>query len=73
MFTWAVGLVEQGQRYYHLMQDLHKIEPTLSHYACMICNIYYIYVVYIPFWLWPLYHIYGVYYVYYFNNKHIRY
>jgi pentatricopeptide repeat protein len=31
-----VGLVEQGRRYYHLMQDLHKIKPTLSHYACMI-------------------------------------
>lgn len=31
-----VGLVEQGRRYYNLMQDIHKIEPTLSHYACMI-------------------------------------
>lgn len=31
-----VGLVEEGQRYYYMMQDLHKIEPTLSHYACMI-------------------------------------
>ncbi|XP_041007358.1 pentatricopeptide repeat-containing protein At2g22070 isoform X1 [Juglans microcarpa x Juglans regia] len=31
-----VGLVEQGRKYYYLMQDLHKIEPSLSHYACMI-------------------------------------
>ncbi|XP_052192160.1 pentatricopeptide repeat-containing protein At2g22070 [Diospyros lotus] len=31
-----VGLVEQGQSYYKLMKDKHGIEPTLSHYACMI-------------------------------------
>lgn len=31
-----VGLVEQGQRYYNLMQNVHKIIPTSSHYACMI-------------------------------------
>ncbi|KAL5982055.1 Pentatricopeptide repeat-containing protein [Asimina triloba] len=30
------GLVEQGRRYFTLMQDVHKIEPTPSHYACMI-------------------------------------
>ncbi|CAL5346425.1 unnamed protein product [Camellia sinensis] len=31
-----VGLVEQGRFYYKLMKDTHGIEPTLSHYACMI-------------------------------------
>ncbi|XP_057969907.1 pentatricopeptide repeat-containing protein At2g22070 [Malania oleifera] len=31
-----VGLVELGRSYYNLMQNVHKIEPTLSHYACMI-------------------------------------
>ncbi|KAF2284117.1 hypothetical protein GH714_019203 [Hevea brasiliensis] len=31
-----VGLVEQGQSYFNLMARVHKIEPTLSHYACMI-------------------------------------
>ncbi|GKV12135.1 hypothetical protein SLEP1_g23325 [Rubroshorea leprosula] len=31
-----VGLVEQGWRYYNMMKDFHKIEPSLSHYACMI-------------------------------------
>ncbi|OVA12947.1 Pentatricopeptide repeat [Macleaya cordata] len=30
------GLVEQGQNYFALMQNIHKIEPTPSHYACMI-------------------------------------
>ncbi|KAI3836520.1 hypothetical protein MKX03_031386 [Papaver bracteatum] len=30
------GLVEQGQNYFGLMQNAHKIVPTLSHYACMI-------------------------------------
>ncbi|KAI3833912.1 hypothetical protein MKW92_042720 [Papaver armeniacum] len=30
------GLVEQGQNYFGLMQNVHKIVPTLSHYACMI-------------------------------------
>ncbi|KAF8411527.1 hypothetical protein HHK36_004079 [Tetracentron sinense] len=30
------GMVEQGQSYYTLMQNEHRIEPTLSHYACMI-------------------------------------
>ncbi|KAL5555908.1 hypothetical protein UlMin_038144 [Ulmus minor] len=31
-----VGWVEQGRKYYNLMRNVHKIEPTLSHYACMI-------------------------------------
>ncbi|KAL5820332.1 hypothetical protein ACOSQ3_022214 [Xanthoceras sorbifolium] len=31
-----VGLVEQGQNYYNLMKNVHKIEPTRSHYACMV-------------------------------------
>ncbi|KAM3016549.1 hypothetical protein FF2_000556 [Malus domestica] len=31
-----VGLVEQGRSYYNLMRNVHKIEPTHSHYACMI-------------------------------------
>ncbi|MBA0562730.1 hypothetical protein Golob_007753 [Gossypium lobatum] len=31
-----VGLVEQGRRYYNMMKDFHKIEPTLSHYALMV-------------------------------------
>lgn len=31
-----VGLVEKGERYYDLMQNLHHIKPTPSHYACMI-------------------------------------
>ncbi|XP_044478318.1 pentatricopeptide repeat-containing protein At2g22070-like [Mangifera indica] len=31
-----VGLVEQGQNYYNLMKTVHKIEPTPSHYACMV-------------------------------------
>ncbi|PON32779.1 DYW domain containing protein [Parasponia andersonii] len=31
-----VGLVEQGRSYYNMMRNVHKIEPTLSHYACMI-------------------------------------
>lgn len=31
-----MGLVEQGRSYYKLMKDLHGIEPTPSHYACMI-------------------------------------
>ncbi|KAG2401448.1 hypothetical protein LR48_Vigan02g225700 [Vigna angularis] len=31
-----VGLVEQGKRYFNLMKNVHNIEPTSSHYACMI-------------------------------------
>ncbi|CAI8603798.1 unnamed protein product [Vicia faba] len=31
-----VGLVEQGKRYFNLMKNVHRIEPTPSHYACMI-------------------------------------
>ncbi|XP_027074137.2 pentatricopeptide repeat-containing protein At2g22070 [Coffea arabica] len=31
-----VGKVEQGRRYYKMMQDVHRIVPTTSHYACMI-------------------------------------
>lgn len=31
-----VGLVERGRQYYDMMIELHNIEPTLSHYACMI-------------------------------------
>lgn len=31
-----VGLVEQGRSYYNLMRSVHRIEPTHSHYACMI-------------------------------------
>ncbi|KAJ4977480.1 hypothetical protein NE237_002586 [Protea cynaroides] len=30
------GLVEQGQGYFNLMQNVHRILPTQSHYACMI-------------------------------------
>ncbi|XP_042500257.1 pentatricopeptide repeat-containing protein At2g22070 [Macadamia integrifolia] len=30
------GLVEQGQNYFNLMQSVHRILPTQSHYACMI-------------------------------------
>ncbi|KAF5194870.1 Pentatricopeptide repeat-containing protein [Thalictrum thalictroides] len=30
------GLVEKGQNYFYLMQNAHRIKPTLSHYACMI-------------------------------------
>ncbi|MQM08954.1 hypothetical protein Taro_041812 [Colocasia esculenta] len=31
-----IGLVELGKKYFLQMQNTHKIEPTLSHYACMI-------------------------------------
>ncbi|XP_008446823.2 pentatricopeptide repeat-containing protein At2g22070 isoform X1 [Cucumis melo] len=31
-----VGFVEQGRKYYKMMTEVHEIEPTLSHYACMI-------------------------------------
>ncbi|XP_047317696.1 pentatricopeptide repeat-containing protein At2g22070 [Impatiens glandulifera] len=31
-----VGLVEKGRKYYRLMREVHRIEPTLAHYACMI-------------------------------------
>ncbi|GAV84651.1 PPR domain-containing protein/PPR_2 domain-containing protein/TPR_7 domain-containing protein/DYW_deaminase domain-containing protein, partial [Cephalotus follicularis] len=31
-----VGMVEQGRSYYSMMTNVHKIEPTPSHYACMI-------------------------------------
>ncbi|GMH06632.1 hypothetical protein Nepgr_008472 [Nepenthes gracilis] len=31
-----VGLVDKGRGYYNMMQNLHEIEPTSSHYACMI-------------------------------------
>ncbi|XP_010258546.1 PREDICTED: pentatricopeptide repeat-containing protein At2g22070 [Nelumbo nucifera] len=30
------GLVEQGKNYFTLMQSIHRINPTPSHYACMI-------------------------------------
>ncbi|XP_023639428.1 pentatricopeptide repeat-containing protein At2g22070 [Capsella rubella] len=30
------GLVNQGRQYFHMMKDVYKIEPTLSHYACMV-------------------------------------
>ncbi|KAL9249811.1 Pentatricopeptide repeat-containing protein [Drosera capensis] len=30
------GLVEKGRSYYAMMQNAHKIEPTSSHYACMV-------------------------------------
>ncbi|XP_021726253.1 pentatricopeptide repeat-containing protein At2g22070-like [Chenopodium quinoa] len=30
------GLVEKGKSYYNMMQNVHKIEPTTSHYSCMI-------------------------------------
>ncbi|KAJ0975122.1 hypothetical protein J5N97_017087 [Dioscorea zingiberensis] len=30
------GLVEEGKNYYAMMQNKHKIEPTSSHYACVI-------------------------------------
>ncbi|KAI4330156.1 hypothetical protein MLD38_028459 [Melastoma candidum] len=31
-----IGLVEQGRKYYKMMQEVHNIEPTSSHYACMV-------------------------------------
>lgn len=31
-----VGLVEEGKGYFNLMKNVHHIEPTSSHYACMI-------------------------------------
>ncbi|CAI0428858.1 unnamed protein product [Linum tenue] len=31
-----IGHVEQGRGYFNLMQNVHNIEPTLSHYACMV-------------------------------------
>ncbi|KAL2339134.1 hypothetical protein Fmac_013580 [Flemingia macrophylla] len=31
-----VGLVEEGKSYFSLMKNVHNIEPTSSHYACMI-------------------------------------
>ncbi|XP_071734325.1 pentatricopeptide repeat-containing protein At2g22070 [Rutidosis leptorrhynchoides] len=31
-----MGLVEKGRGYFKMMQETHGIEPTLSHYACMI-------------------------------------
>ncbi|KAE9601611.1 hypothetical protein Lal_00040617 [Lupinus albus] len=31
-----VGLVGQGKFYFNLMTNVHHIEPTCSHYACMI-------------------------------------
>ncbi|XP_020207742.1 pentatricopeptide repeat-containing protein At2g22070 [Cajanus cajan] len=31
-----VGLVEEGKSYFNLMKSVHNIEPTSSHYACMI-------------------------------------
>lgn len=31
-----VGLVEQGKFYFNMMKNVHHIEPTPSHYACMI-------------------------------------
>ncbi|KAJ0590866.1 putative tetratricopeptide-like helical domain superfamily, DYW domain-containing protein [Helianthus annuus] len=31
-----MGLVEEGVRYFKLMQEKHGIEPTLSHHACMV-------------------------------------
>ncbi|KAK2975232.1 hypothetical protein RJ640_009009 [Escallonia rubra] len=31
-----VGLVEQGRSYFKLMKDKNGIEPTPSHYACML-------------------------------------
>ncbi|CAN8283852.1 unnamed protein product [Cochlearia groenlandica] len=30
------GLVNQGRRYFDMMKDVDKIEPTLSHYACIV-------------------------------------
>uniref|UniRef100_A0A7N0U1A5 DYW domain-containing protein n=1 Tax=Kalanchoe fedtschenkoi TaxID=63787 RepID=A0A7N0U1A5_KALFE len=31
-----VGLVRQGRTYFSMMQTVHKVEPTLSHYALMV-------------------------------------
>lgn len=31
-----VGLVNQGRNYYNLMVNVHKIEPTSSHFSCMV-------------------------------------
>ncbi|CAG7866574.1 unnamed protein product [Brassica rapa] len=30
------GLVDEGRRYFDMMKNVDKIEPTLSHYACMV-------------------------------------
>ncbi|KAJ4715635.1 Pentatricopeptide repeat [Melia azedarach] len=30
------GLVDQGRNYYNMMKNVHRIEPTRSHYACMV-------------------------------------
>ncbi|KAL5699734.1 Pentatricopeptide repeat-containing protein [Ranunculus cassubicifolius] len=30
------GFVQQGKNYFSSMQNVHRIKPTLSHYACMI-------------------------------------
>lgn len=30
------GFVQEGKDYFEMMMNLHRIEPTLSHYACMI-------------------------------------
>ncbi|KAF3571039.1 hypothetical protein F2Q69_00062889 [Brassica cretica] len=30
------GLVDEGRRYFDMMKSVDKIEPTLSHYACMV-------------------------------------
>ncbi|CAD5322135.1 putative pentatricopeptide repeat-containing protein [Arabidopsis thaliana] len=31
-----IGLVEEGQRYFAEMRDLHGLEPTVEHYGCMV-------------------------------------
>ncbi|KAM7270185.1 hypothetical protein ACFE04_029399 [Oxalis oulophora] len=31
-----VGMVDQGRKYYNMMKNVHKIEPTQGHCACMI-------------------------------------
>ncbi|KAL8133147.1 pentatricopeptide repeat-containing protein At2g22070 [Apium graveolens] len=31
-----MGLVKQGRNYFKMLKDVHGIEPTSSHYACMI-------------------------------------
>lgn len=31
-----MGLVKKGRDYFKMLKDVHRIEPTSSHYACMI-------------------------------------
>lgn len=30
------GLIEEGQHYFHLMKQVHRIEPKMEHFGCMV-------------------------------------